>query len=40
MSDLIVQAFVQAEARARALRADPVLLLLDEADALAVSRET
>src|SRR5260370_14180197 len=40
MSDLIVQAFVQAEARARALRGDPVLLLLDEADALAVSRET
>ncbi len=40
MSDLIVQTFVQAEARARALRGDPVLLLLDEADALAVSRET
>ncbi len=40
MSDLIVQAFVQAEARAKALRGDPVLLLLDEADALAVSRET
>jgi len=40
MSDLIVQAFVQVEARAKALRGDPVLLLLDEADALAVSRET
>lgn len=40
MSDLIVQAFVQAEARAQALGGDPVLLLLDEADALAVSRET
>jgi len=40
MSDLIVQAFVQAEARAKSLGGDPVLLLLDEADALAVSRET
>ncbi len=40
MSDLIAQAFAQAEARARALDGDPVLLLLDEADALAVSRET
>jgi len=40
MSDLIVQAFVQAEARTKALGGDPVLLLLDEADALAVSRET
>ncbi len=40
MSDLIVQAFAQVEARARALEGDPVLLLLDEADALAVSRET
>ena len=40
MSDLIAQAFAQAEARAKALRGDPVLLLLDEADALAVSRET
>ncbi len=40
MSDLIAQAFAQAEARARALGGDPVLLLLDEADALAVSRET
>lgn len=40
MSDLIVQAFTQAEARAHALGGAPVLLLLDEADALAVSRET
>ncbi len=40
MSDLIVQAFTQAEERARVLRGDPVLLLLDEADSLAVSRDT
>ena len=40
MSDLIVQAFAQVETRARTLDGDPVLLLLDEADALAVSRET
>lgn len=40
MSDLIVQAFTQAESRAHALGGAPVLLLLDEADALAVSRET
>ncbi len=40
MSDLIAQAFAQVEARAKALGGDPVLLLLDEADALAVSRET
>lgn len=40
MSDLIVQAFVQVEDRARTLGGDPVLLLLDEADALAISRET
>jgi AAA+ superfamily predicted ATPase len=40
MSDLIAQAFAQVEARAKALDGDPVLLLLDEADALAVSRET
>src|SRR6266571_5644640 len=40
MSDLIAQAFAQAEVRAKALGGDPVLLLLDEADALAVSRET
>jgi AAA+ superfamily predicted ATPase len=39
MSDLIVQAFTQAEARARSLKGDPVLLLLDEADALAASRD-
>ncbi len=39
MSDLIVQAFVQAEARAQALGGNPVLLLIDEADALAASRE-
>jgi AAA+ superfamily predicted ATPase len=39
MSDLIVQAFTQAEARARALKDVPVLLLLDEADALAASRD-
>src|SRR5260370_15162100 len=40
MSDLIAQAFAQAEARARALGGDPVLLLLNQADALAVSPET
>jgi AAA+ superfamily predicted ATPase len=40
MSDLIAQAFAQVEVRAKALGGDPVLLLLDEADALAVSRET
>jgi len=40
MSDLIAQAFALVEARAKALGGDPVLLLLDEADALAVSRET
>ena len=39
MSDLIVQAFTQAEQRARALKGEPVLLLLDEADALAASRD-
>jgi len=39
MTMLIVQAFAQAEARARALGGDPVLLLLDEADALAASRD-
>jgi AAA+ superfamily predicted ATPase len=39
MTDLIVQAFAQAETRARALGGDPVLLLLDEADALAASRD-
>jgi AAA+ superfamily predicted ATPase len=40
MTDLIVQAFTQAEARARTLKGEPVLLLLDEADALATSRDT
>ena len=39
MSDLIVQAFTQAEQRARSLKGEPVLLLLDEADALAASRD-
>jgi AAA+ superfamily predicted ATPase len=39
MSDLIVQAFTQAEVRARSLKGEPVLLLLDEADALAASRD-
>jgi AAA+ superfamily predicted ATPase len=38
MTDLIVQAFAQAEARADSLRGDPVLLLIDEADALAAKR--
>jgi AAA+ superfamily predicted ATPase len=38
MTDLIVQAFVQAEARADALKGDPLLLLIDEADALAATR--
>jgi SpoVK/Ycf46/Vps4 family AAA+-type ATPase len=40
MSDLIVQAFTQAEARAASLKGEPVLLLLDEADALAGRRDT
>jgi AAA+ superfamily predicted ATPase len=40
MSDLIAQAFVQAEARAKALKGEPLLLLMDEADALAASRDT
>jgi AAA+ superfamily predicted ATPase len=40
MTDLIAQAFVQAEARARALKGEPLLLLMDEADALAASRDT
>lgn len=40
MSDLIAQAFVQAEVRAKALKGDPLLLLMDEADALAASRDT
>jgi AAA+ superfamily predicted ATPase len=38
MTDLIVQAFTQAEARADALKGAPVLLLIDEADALAAKR--
>lgn len=38
MTDLIVQAFTQAEARADALRGTPLLLLIDEADALAAKR--
>lgn len=40
MSDLIAQAFAQAEKRARELKGDPVLLLIDEADALAATRDT
>jgi len=40
MTDLIVQAFVHAEMRARSLAPEPVLLLIDEADALASSRDT
>ncbi len=40
MSDLIVQAFVQAETYTASLKREPVLLLLDEADALAASRDT
>lgn len=40
MSDLITQAFVHAEARARSLKGEPLLLLMDEADALATSRDT
>ena len=39
MTDLIVQAFVHAESRARSLAPEPVLLLIDEADALASSRD-
>jgi len=38
MTDLIVQAFAQTEARADALNGAPVLLLIDEADALAARR--
>jgi AAA+ superfamily predicted ATPase len=40
MSDLIVQAFIQAETRAGPLNGEPILLLLDEADALAARRDT
>jgi len=38
MTDLIVQAFAQAEHRADTLRGKPLLLLIDEADALAARR--
>lgn len=38
MTDLIVQAFAQAEVRADALKGQPLLLLIDEADALAAKR--
>lgn len=38
MSDLIGQAFAQAEHRADTLRGQPVILLFDEADALAAKR--
>jgi SpoVK/Ycf46/Vps4 family AAA+-type ATPase len=38
MSDLIVQAFKHAEAKAASVHGDPVLLLIDEADALAAKR--
>ena len=38
MTELIVQAFAQAEARADSLRGAPLLLLIDEADALAGKR--
>lgn len=40
MSDLIAQAFTQVERRAAALKGTPILLLMDEADALAASRDT
>jgi SpoVK/Ycf46/Vps4 family AAA+-type ATPase len=39
MSTLIVQAFTQAQERATALKGKPILLLIDEADALTASRE-
>jgi AAA+ superfamily predicted ATPase len=38
MTDLIVQAFTQAENYADSVRGEPVLLLIDEADALAAKR--
>ena len=38
MTHLIVQAFTQAEQRADALKSEPILLLIDEADALAAKR--
>jgi len=40
MSDLIMRAFAHAEQRAAAQKDMPVLLLLDEADALAARRDT
>lgn len=40
MSDLIAQAFAHAEARAKSSRNEPILLLLDEADALAARRDS
>lgn len=40
MSDLIVQAFRQAKGFATTHQGEPVLLMLDEADALAASRDT
>jgi AAA+ superfamily predicted ATPase len=40
MSDLISQAFARAEQHARLFSGDPVLLLVDEADALAARRDT
>jgi AAA+ superfamily predicted ATPase len=40
MSDLIAQAFTQVEMRASSLKGVPILLLMDEADALASSRDT
>ena len=39
MTDLIVQAFAHAEARAEAGGGEPVLFLIDEADALAARRD-
>lgn len=39
MTDLIVQAFALCEARAAALNGPPILLLIDEADALAARRD-
>lgn len=40
MSDLIAQAFARAEQHARQFRGEPVLLVVDEADALAERRDT
>lgn len=39
MSDLIAQAFAAVETRAKDLRGEPILLLIDEADALAARRD-